>query len=555
MKIKKIGGYKEINGKKMFLVCWEDQKWSWEEYKNINCVSLIVNFYTSLSSTFSHIEHRRKELAEKNKERDIISQLQNDRRSFSTAETSGFINNSSYDEFNKIIDKRMDNRFQRENMYSDNKNLYSGYSDRRYFESEAAKKIKFSQLEGKSIEIQKPIDLKKRMQAKAAQDLNFKEIKVFISETIQVKGLIKPVTEVFDAEFSSFSLSTIKNIMFFEVLLFSLKQKSIEPFFNLYEFQMTEPVEAFGEIYRNSIDKKQILIDNSNSKYLLFLIFEFESLGKYDINNKYNLVQIKKSNFIEEMENNSELIEVGLDEFSWKKDTLNYFTFIENNFLFNIHKIIKEKIFNFSCYSDSKNRLFKEFKNSLVLLGGKEVSLTLNNSQNIFIDKKWLNYISAIPFFFEKLEKGVDFYVVKFDIINSKYNIAINKILCGGGIITLTKKMLLSPASSGLLEIFEILRRSDSKWSLKIPTCYCEEFERMTTHVKNTLQYAGMLEILRQLQNSIEEVGTNDPTEYLKLIKSKYYNDKRFFLLVDDANFLNESFTPERALVIVKKNL
>ncbi|KCZ73846.1 hypothetical protein H311_05194, partial [Anncaliia algerae PRA109] len=120
--------------------------------------------------------------------------------------------------------------------------------------------------------------------------------KVFISEAIQVKGLIKPVTEVFDAEFSSFSLSSIKNIMFLEVLLFSLRQKSIEPFFNLYEFQMTEPVEAFGEIYRNSIDKKQILIDNSNSKYLLFLIFEFESLGKYDINNKYNLVQIKKSN-------------------------------------------------------------------------------------------------------------------------------------------------------------------------------------------------------------------------------------------------------------------
>ncbi|RVD93116.1 hypothetical protein TUBRATIS_003490 [Tubulinosema ratisbonensis] len=553
MKIKKISGFKETNNKPMFLVCWEDSKWSWEEYENISSVNNIKKFYSKLLEMFQIIEAKKRELADKIEEKNIISQLTGSNNAMESINFN--YNNETQSTLLKGNDRSLESKLQRENFMNDSRFMTSGFTDKRYYDIDAVKRAKGTIPEHRIVEIQKPIDLKKKLQMKVAQISNFKSIDAILTDKIRVKCLLKPIIESFPAEIIDFRIYKVESLDFLINLLFSLKQKRLDPFFNLYDLQINENNDDLGLFYINNFDQRRIFVDDSNQNFTSFLLLNYEQLKCYDIDHRFSILQIKNSDLYKEIFSIGTIPDIKFLEHTWKKDSLNYFTFVESNYIFNLNEICKEKVFNFSLYSDNKNRLFKELKEALVMHGGNEVPLTQNNSNLIFIDKSWVPHTNLMPFFYEKLEKEISFFVTKFDYTGTKYNVSLSKIYDKGGIVTFTKDILMNPSAPGLLELFEIMKRKEEKWNIKITKSLCDDFERLTLQMKNTIQYAGMFEILERLKMSIEELDNSDPVEYLRLIKMKYFHKKRFFLLISEHNHGNEIITPLKAVSILKKDL
>ncbi|KAL0265654.1 UNVERIFIED_CONTAM: hypothetical protein PYX00_011368 [Menopon gallinae] len=566
MKIKKVCGYREKNGQSLFLVVWADKKTTWEYASNIHCAALVQRFYAKLVENLSDAEERQKEAEAKLEEKDIISRLRVLKRS-KTEPSAPQIVRSVCEGGSRESVRAQEKSTAAERPAIDAKEEFrnkvfvqglhfrrpSSAGMQRYFDTDgragtpgtvcavdrhALFTYHFIPRHGNAIHASE-------REGPGAQQSGTRQISISLKGVVWAKCGVRTLLQSFACNPQGFVCERLEACSAFYSMFFTLRQRSKRCFMNVHELDVVSLGDGLGRLYLFLSERKYVMVDSKAPEYTDFIVFNARQLLGCEISSKLVLVQIRKLDFMNESMAYNRRLEHHGSQHLMRKGTAAYYLFAEGFSIFNLYSLGLKSIFSFGMYTDSRNRLSRELRKNLAWCGGAETSLKEDSMDYVFVDRQYVQYLHVMPGIGTKVEGPCVFYSYGFDESMLGCSVDTRKILCNGGVFTFTKKILEAPDFPGLVDIFKLAKKDRGKWMLRIPSLLLDGFKARLSEVKNTLNYAGMLEMYNQLKNSVEDIRCRSIGSYMCMLRQKYFAHKRFFYIVNDSCCGEDIKTPE----------
>ncbi|KAG0419365.1 hypothetical protein EQH57_0523, partial [Dictyocoela roeselum] len=325
-------------------------------------------------------------------------------------------------------------------------------------------------------------------------------------------------------KFDASMLASLSEVKIF--LLSALQNPKIWDY-EIYNLDLLENNDKFRNLCAKMMSEKLVLVDTTNLTHDYIFVYG-HSLKKYDLLNNYNLIKIRKS-YLDLRTNETINACISNKINMWHKSEPLYCFNIENQVMFGLCNDEKFNNNNFYIFAEVHDFFTDLLARSLESLGGKPVPISDNKITALYISSECMQYTYMMPRFHEILLSETKFYL--YDV---SAETPIMPIFPDGGILSLDPGLLSDIDVPDLLNVLRTISDSNSKWALKIPATLISGLKKLMEQHKGRLSYNGIEEIYKIAEKNVEDDIDGDIEKYIKWMASKYFREKRFFIVLSD---------------------
>lgn len=546
-KIIKIKGYIKKGESELLQVCWENKTVSWVPIQNVNSPVHVINFFKKIRDMCRPMENK---VVVKEKEKSIISDLKkfkkkvdlssemnfkkretvwnNRPKRFENAFKSGneFNKRKNQGDLNKTV-KKFGELNINEGMKNNKTNTRSDYrSNIANLNEERSPQFKTQNIviQGKRY-YEQPTNILQNTEISSEKMKNRIEFYVNGVKISMFNYTLIQHTDKY-VNFKRFTASLYLDLKEIKILLFSIFQNPALNDLEIYNLDIIGNNSEFKVLCEKLQNEKLVVVDISSPNYLFVFVYG-NILRQYEMYNNYNILRINRSYLDINLDNY--VISKALEDTTndWYEGSIFRNIYIENQLIFKLKDFENIQKSRFYIFSDREIYYNIMLKKTLIYMGAKPVSLVDNEISDIFIPETYIQYIYLLPKFHELLFKGCKFY--KFNI---KSDNVVQKIFQNGGVLTLDPELLKDLDVPNLLNLLKLIDSGDCDWTLKVQESFQEDFSKLLDEHKGRLTYHGINEVYKIIKKNVDNISCESVENYIKILASRYYIQKRFFFVL-----------------------